>query len=154
MATSSSQTQPHHISSHPMTSHHLTSQPTYHITPPHHQPHLATNQMTSYHITSQHITSPPPTHGWRLVCTKNSVRASHWLVDLRSFFRQILSLGSKFRSPRLAITSIRKSLISSFSGFKSQRKRMKWELLWTNLVVKVTSPPEIWLQPSEVRIWS
>ena len=89
---------PNHITSHPIPWHHIISShlaanlPHY-PTSPHNQPHLATN-----HITSQHITSPPPTHGRRLVCTKNSVWASHWLVDLRSFFRQILSLGSKFRS--------------------------------------------------------
>ena len=52
--------------------------------------------MTSWHITSsQHITSPPR-NGWRLVHTKNSVWASHWLVPLRTFYRQILSLVHSF----------------------------------------------------------
>ena len=73
--------------------------------------HLATNHITSRHLTANHVThfiSPrnqphdiktgpigtsPPWNGWRLVRTKTSVWASHWLVSLRTFYRQILSLA-------------------------------------------------------------
>ena len=63
--------------SHYLTPRHLT---TNHIT----SSHLATNLMTSKQATS------PPWNGWRLVHTKNSVWASHWLVALRTFYRQSL----------------------------------------------------------------
>ena len=89
--------------SHYLTSRHLI---TNHITSSHH----AANHMTSYHITSQHITSPPTHHwnttshhtrrnGWRLLHAKNSIWASHWLVALRTFYRQILSVNYRSFSP-------------------------------------------------------
>ncbi len=93
-----------------MTWHHM-SQPTKYLTSRHLKPNhlnssnLATNHMTSY-LTSHHHrrhareTQPASHHqhttrrkGWRLARTKNLVWASHWLVALRAFYRQILSLA-------------------------------------------------------------
>ena len=80
-----------------MTWHHMTwhdmSQPTKYLTSRHLKPnhlnssHLATNHMTSY-------SQPPPTHHQTEgLKAENLVWASHWLMALRAFYRQILSLA-------------------------------------------------------------
>ena len=78
--------------------------------------HLATNHITSPHVTSQptallhrslqpttskQVTTSPPSNGWRLVHSNNSVWASQWLVTLCTFYRQILSLTYSFFSLKL-----------------------------------------------------
>ena len=57
-----------HLATNHIISSHVTSQPTtlFHLTP---QP-----------TTSKQVTTSPPWNGWRLVHTKNSVWASHWLA--------------------------------------------------------------------------
>ena len=66
--TSNHMTLTWHLATNHIISSHVTSQPTtlFHLTP---QP-----------TTSKQVTTSPPWNGWRLVHTKNSVWASHWLA--------------------------------------------------------------------------
>ena len=77
---------------------------------PHHQPphlaspHLTSNRTTSqpttsHHNASHHITPPPKYQRQTeklLVRNENSVWAAQWLVALRTFYRQIISLAYRF----------------------------------------------------------
>ena len=50
-------------------------------------------QAHHHHGTSRHW------NGWKLLRTKKSAWASHWLVALRTFYGQILSLAGRFFFP-------------------------------------------------------
>ena len=86
-----------------------------HLTSPHNTNHITSSNHMTPLATSPHIASPPLKHhgntnshqqnattrlnGWRLVHKTNSVWASDWLVSLRTFYREILSLVYSFFSP-------------------------------------------------------
>ncbi len=112
----------------------------HYLTSPHNQPHYiqyfispGNHDIIPRNITSQHITSPPPTHhgnttshyqntttkrnGWWLAHTKNSVWAARWLVALRAFCRQILSLAYRFCPPETSAPGL--------SGIMSQISTLK-----------------------------
>ncbi len=90
------------ISSQYLSSHHLTNN---HTT----ASHLAGNHFTT-HTTSEHLTSPPPTHHGNTTNHHQTERpragahkslgwASHWLVAVCTFYRDIPSLAYNFFIP-------------------------------------------------------
>ena len=97
-------TQPHRITtaSHPIPSHHITfitwhSMTWHHVISSRNQPHYLISPCNQpHHLTAhshQHTTETKPANSWRLVRAQNLVWAAAWLVALRTFYRQILSLA-------------------------------------------------------------
>ena len=103
--------------SHLTTCHYITS---IHLTTPHHMTLFHTSPPPTHHgnPTSNHQSATTRPNARRLVHTKTSVWASHWLVPLRTFYRQILSLVHSFFPfwnfrPRLARLYLYYSCLSS-----------------------------------------